>query len=595
MAESAERVNASAPAAKPDDKRTAGAARHAELESRPAAAHVEAHAAMLETRPAGPRPAPPKLWHVVQQKQGRVRPLMQMKGAAVDPSPHLEAEADVMSPRLLSHDPASADVARPRASAPVVGSNAPIQRKLRIGGKRVRSEDAANAILAEGAQAEEDYEFETRKDAETFARAVNSLRAAGGELERAYLRVVGRALRKPGGGTLADLPPLSEVEIKKLDTIEEQLTGEMVKASDLATLHPGTIASPIWKQLRALQDGIILARKPPKKMAMHSYRGTKGNELYEKAKAGIDEAARLIDSLTLALHDRMRAEKPGSRMELQGVINSGRGEIEGLLDNISAPIAALTAKAKTHRAKKDLEERAALEEGLVGKLVAAKRVQERRLDALEESVDSGSFAGGAAAAARTLHIRNLASLENADHQEAIDAGALDVAKSANEQSLLTHVEARETEHLINGWVRDAEKKGMLIAWTLQKTRWSAEEAIAGELVAASGSLSKGSFDKILSRAEVEREIQSLLEKSVYPKVEREVGPLHVATARRMAEEQQLERMSDFPKSAIRAIGAELEARLHLLPGAGIGIKKGSKEAQKEVEYKARINPKIRID
>jgi hypothetical protein len=41
-------------------------------------------------------------WHVVQQKQGRVKPNMQMKGAAINDDPSLEHEADVMGSKVES-------------------------------------------------------------------------------------------------------------------------------------------------------------------------------------------------------------------------------------------------------------------------------------------------------------------------------------------------------------------------------------------------------------------------------------------------------------------------------------------------------------
>ena len=40
-------------------------------------------------------------WHVVQQKQGRVKPTMQMKQARINDDPGLEKEADVMGSRAL--------------------------------------------------------------------------------------------------------------------------------------------------------------------------------------------------------------------------------------------------------------------------------------------------------------------------------------------------------------------------------------------------------------------------------------------------------------------------------------------------------------
>ncbi|HAA13255.1 MAG TPA: hypothetical protein DCE41_16800 [Cytophagales bacterium] len=44
---------------------------------------------------------PHEAWHVVQQKQGRVQPTMQMKGALVNDNPGLEREADVMGAKAV--------------------------------------------------------------------------------------------------------------------------------------------------------------------------------------------------------------------------------------------------------------------------------------------------------------------------------------------------------------------------------------------------------------------------------------------------------------------------------------------------------------
>lgn len=45
---------------------------------------------------------PHEAWHVVQQKQGRVKPTAQLKNIAVNDSPHLEQEADQMGQQALS-------------------------------------------------------------------------------------------------------------------------------------------------------------------------------------------------------------------------------------------------------------------------------------------------------------------------------------------------------------------------------------------------------------------------------------------------------------------------------------------------------------
>ena len=44
-------------------------------------------------------------WHVVQQKQGRVRPTMQLKQARINDDPGLETEADVMGEKASKHTP----------------------------------------------------------------------------------------------------------------------------------------------------------------------------------------------------------------------------------------------------------------------------------------------------------------------------------------------------------------------------------------------------------------------------------------------------------------------------------------------------------
>lgn len=46
---------------------------------------------------------PHEAWHVVQQRQGRVQPTMQMQGVSVNDDPGLENEADVMGARALSN------------------------------------------------------------------------------------------------------------------------------------------------------------------------------------------------------------------------------------------------------------------------------------------------------------------------------------------------------------------------------------------------------------------------------------------------------------------------------------------------------------
>lgn len=56
----------------------------------------------IHLAPGQERHLPHEAWHVVQQKQGRVPPTLQMKGAALNSDSHLEQEADRMGQRLQS-------------------------------------------------------------------------------------------------------------------------------------------------------------------------------------------------------------------------------------------------------------------------------------------------------------------------------------------------------------------------------------------------------------------------------------------------------------------------------------------------------------
>ena len=49
--------------------------------------------------PGQERHLPHEAWHIVQQKQGRVRPTVQVNGVAVNDNPSLEREADLMGMR----------------------------------------------------------------------------------------------------------------------------------------------------------------------------------------------------------------------------------------------------------------------------------------------------------------------------------------------------------------------------------------------------------------------------------------------------------------------------------------------------------------
>ena len=64
---------------------------------------------------------PHEAWHVVQQKQGRVRPTLQAKGASINDDRGLEREADAMGERALAGSPQARSAAQSQTAAGVGG------------------------------------------------------------------------------------------------------------------------------------------------------------------------------------------------------------------------------------------------------------------------------------------------------------------------------------------------------------------------------------------------------------------------------------------------------------------------------------------
>jgi hypothetical protein len=65
-------------------------------------AHAYAQGNQIHVAPGQEKHVPHEAWHVVQQKQGRVRPTMQMKGKYINDNRSLEVEADTMGMKAAS-------------------------------------------------------------------------------------------------------------------------------------------------------------------------------------------------------------------------------------------------------------------------------------------------------------------------------------------------------------------------------------------------------------------------------------------------------------------------------------------------------------
>ena len=112
---------------------------------------------------------PHEAWHVVQQKQGRVKPTLQMKGVAINDDGGLEREADASSRgalRIVNSGSSWSSVAAPAA-------NPPVQRKLRVAVSDTIYETAKAASEAVPASASANW---NRLDKATAAAAVYTVK-----------------------------------------------------------------------------------------------------------------------------------------------------------------------------------------------------------------------------------------------------------------------------------------------------------------------------------------------------------------------------------------------------------------------------------
>jgi hypothetical protein len=100
-------------------------------------AHAYAQGSDIHLAPGQERHLPHEAWHVVQQRQGRVKPTKQLKGVGLNDSASLEREADVQGAKANNHRASGSKVNQLRASGGGAvqakkyssTSDAPVQRQ----------------------------------------------------------------------------------------------------------------------------------------------------------------------------------------------------------------------------------------------------------------------------------------------------------------------------------------------------------------------------------------------------------------------------------------------------------------------------------
>lgn len=103
-------------------------------------------------------------WHVVQQKQGRVRPTLAVEGTPVNDEAHLEREADRMGSLASSW---RGGAAKPAAAAPGAAGPAPVQRVIE--GYKAKTL-AANTVVMKGLTLEQQAKIQALHDsAKTYS------------------------------------------------------------------------------------------------------------------------------------------------------------------------------------------------------------------------------------------------------------------------------------------------------------------------------------------------------------------------------------------------------------------------------------------
>jgi hypothetical protein len=103
-------------------------------------AHAYAQGTDIHIAPGQEQHLPHEAWHVVQQKQGRVKATTQLKGEAINDDPGLEHEADVMGAKALV-----AQQAAVKTGALVKKVSAPKQRMKKRLGRDLTTEEMETA------------------------------------------------------------------------------------------------------------------------------------------------------------------------------------------------------------------------------------------------------------------------------------------------------------------------------------------------------------------------------------------------------------------------------------------------------------------
>jgi hypothetical protein len=196
-------------------------------------AHAYTQGSTIHVAPGQERHLPHEAWHVVQQKQGRVRPTTQLAGIGVNDDTALEREADVMGARAVSAGHARPDTA---TLAPAV-SSAVAQRAIGF------EFESSNAIAKTDAPAE-NIAKERVYNGDGFHIDADTKNANGNNIEFV--------------GDPRDTVEEAEEQIEAMAEFAGTLADGAVGGGGWADDYTLTISDPTWDATMQHTEGVLL-------------------------------------------------------------------------------------------------------------------------------------------------------------------------------------------------------------------------------------------------------------------------------------------------------------------------------------------------
>lgn len=158
---------------------------------------------------------PHEAWHIVQQRQGRVRPTGRVGDQALNDDKHLETEADTMGARalqMMAAQPLAADLGSDGAGGSAPSSaypqSGPIQRKIYFGSQGLSKKKLGPVITA----AIDGYVADAKK-AETLQNITNEIWKTFGASDDSHMEIgnIVKAASKVGTISKKELPDFLHV------------------------------------------------------------------------------------------------------------------------------------------------------------------------------------------------------------------------------------------------------------------------------------------------------------------------------------------------------------------------------------------------